>query len=270
MNYRHAFHAGNHGDCLKHALLVWLLRALRRKPAAFCVVDTHAGIGRYDLSSVAATRTGEWTRGIGRLIEDPPIALADYVGLVKQLGLYPGSPVLARALLRPHDRLACCELHPEDHLVLRGLFDRDPQVAVHRRDAREAVAGLLPPAFPRGLVLLDPPYEDTTEFDAVATALAIAQRRFPTGILCAWYPIKHRAPVRSFHQALRDAGLRDMVAAELLVREPINPATLNGSGLVVIKPPFRFEQEALPILAALHDRLRDVGGGFEICRLADE
>ena len=270
MNYRHAYHAGNHADCLKHAMLVWLVRALQRKSAPFCVLDMHAGAGRYDLGGAAAMRTGEWVSGIGRLLEQPVPALADYVALVNSLGLYPGSPMLTRALLRPDDRLICCELHPEEHAALQRLFNRDLQVAVHRRDAREAVSGLLPPAFRRGLVLLDPPYEEHAEFEAVTAALVTAQRRFPTGVLCAWYPIKHRAPVRSFLDGLRDAGLRDVVTAELLLRPPLNPTTLNGSGLVVVQPPYRFEEEASGILSALHDRLQDSEGGFDIQRLTDE
>ncbi|MBN9561956.1 MAG: 23S rRNA (adenine(2030)-N(6))-methyltransferase RlmJ [Alphaproteobacteria bacterium] len=272
MNYRHAFHAGNAGDCLKHALLVSMLRALARKDAAFAVLDTHAGAGRYDLASGPAERTGEWRSGIARLLDDPPEALRDYVETVRSLGLYPGSPALIRALLRPQDRLACCELHPEDAGELRRLFARDRQVAVHHRDGWEALGALLPPAERRGLVLIDPPYEAPGEFDRVVAGLRAAQAKFPTGVYAAWYPIKHRAPVRAFHAALRESGLRDIVAAELLLREPLDPARLNGSGLVVVNPPWRFEAEAEPILAALLDRLgeREPGEGTALARIADE
>jgi 23S rRNA (adenine2030-N6)-methyltransferase len=145
MNYRHAFHAGAFSDCMKHALLVWLIDALQRKPAPICVLDTHAGAGAYDLSAGPAERTGEWRGGIGRLLDDPPQALARYVGLVRQLGLYPGSPALIRALLRPGDRLVCCELHTDDAAALRRRFARDSQVAVHHRDAWEGLGALLPP-----------------------------------------------------------------------------------------------------------------------------
>ncbi|MBV9757991.1 MAG: 23S rRNA (adenine(2030)-N(6))-methyltransferase RlmJ, partial [Alphaproteobacteria bacterium] len=146
MNYRHAFHAGNVADCVKHALLVWLVRASQRKPAPLFVLDTHAGAGRYDLAAGPAERTGEWRDGIGRLLADTPAPLADYVGLVRELGLYPGSPLLIRALLRPDDRLACCELHPDDAALLQQRFAHDAQVAVHRRDGWEALGALLPPA----------------------------------------------------------------------------------------------------------------------------
>jgi 23S rRNA (adenine2030-N6)-methyltransferase len=272
VNYRHAFHAGNFADCMKHALLVWLTRALQRKPAPVFVLDTHAGAGRYDLTGGPAERTGEWRDGIARLIEDTPAALADYVGLVRELGFYPGSPALIRALLRPEDRLACCELHPEDAAVLRRQFAHDRQVAVHHRDGWEALGALLPPLEKRGLVLIDPPFEAPDEFTSLAAGLNRGYARFRTGVFAAWYPVKHRTPVRAFHAAVRDSSLRDVVAAELLLREPTDPTRLNGCGLLVVNLPWRFEQEARPILAALLDRLghREAGEGIAIVRLADE
>ncbi len=273
MNYRHAFHAGNFGDCMKHALLVWLLRALQRKPAGLFVLDTHAGAGRYDLSAGPAERTGEWRAGIARLLDDPPEALADYVSLVRDCGLYPGSPVLIEAMLRPQDWLTCCELHPEDHATLRVTM-AGGKTSVHRRDAWEALGGLLPPpgGLRRALVLIDPPYEATDEFSSLAAGLARGHARFPTGVFAAWYPIKHRAPVRAFRLALRDSGLRDIVAAELWLREPLDAARLNGCGLLVVNPPFGFTAAAEPILAALLARLGtgEAGQGFAVERIADE
>ena len=255
MNYRHAFHAGNAADCLKHAVLVWLLRALARKEKPFFVLDTHAGTGRTELDTGPAQRTGEAAGGILRLLDGTPPALADYVGLVRELGLYPGSPALIAALLRDHDRAACCELHPEDFAALRRNFGRDPRVAVHHRDGYEAIGAFLPPPERRGLTLIDPPYEQDGEYDRIVTALRTAQARFANGTAIAWYPIKHRAPVRALHDALRASGLRDIVAAELFAREPLDAARLNGSGLIVLNPPYRFEAEIPPILAALLDRL---------------
>ena len=272
MNYRHAFHAGNVADCVKHALLVWLVRALQRKPASLFALDTHAGAGRYDLAAAPAARAGEWRDGIGRLLADTPAPLADYVGLVHELGLYPGSPQLIRALLRPDDRLVCCELHPDDAALLQQRFAHDVQVSVHRRDGWEALRALLPPAQKRGLILVDPPYEAADEFARLAAALARAHRRFRNGTFAAWYPIKHRASVRAFYAALAEPGLRDVVAAEFLLREPIDPARLNGCGLLVLHPPFRFEQEVPPILAALLQRLgnREPGEAAAVQRLVDE
>jgi 23S rRNA (adenine2030-N6)-methyltransferase len=272
MNYRHAFHAGAFSDCMKHALLVWLLRALQRKPTPISVLDTHAGAGSYDLSAGPAERTGEWRGGIGRLLDDPPEPLAEYVGLVRQLGLYPGSPALIRAALRPDDRLVCCELHPEEHAALSRRFARDAAVAVHHRDAWEALGALLPPQSRRGLVLIDPPYEAPDAFDRLAKGLTTGWARFRTGVFAAWYPIKHRAPVRALFAALQQTGISDIVAAELVLREPLDPARLNGCGMLVINPPYRFETDAMPILAALLDRLgaREPGEGVEMIRLVDE
>jgi 23S rRNA (adenine2030-N6)-methyltransferase len=272
VNYRHAFHAGNFADCMKHALLVWLVQALARKPAPFFVLDTHAGAGRYDLSAGPSQRTGEWRDGIARLLNDPPEPLAAYAGLVSRLGLYPGSPALIRSLLRPGDRMACCELHPEDAAGLRRLFAQDPQVSVHHRDGWEALRGLLPPKERRGLVLIDPPYERADEFAMLAAGLRSGYARFRTGVFAAWYPIKHRAPVRAFHGAIEEAGIRDVIAAELCLREPVDPARLNGCGMAIVNPPFRFEEEAAPVLAALLERLgdREPGEGTALMRLANE
>lgn len=273
MNYRHAFHAGNFADCMKHALLLWLVRAMQRKEAGFLALDTHAGIGRYDLTGEEARRTGEWQGGIGRLQAAPADpALADYLGLVTDLGLYPGSPALVAAVLRPQDRLICCELHPEDHARLRATLRGQRQVAVHLRDGYEAMGAFLPPREKRALVLIDPPFEQGDEFARLATVLRQAWAKFPAGVFAVWYPIKHRAPVRAFHQAVADAGIRDVVAAELLLREPVAPDRLNGSGLLVVNPPWRFEDEAPGLLAPLAERLTDgaTGSGFQLLRVAAE
>ncbi|WP_135467864.1 23S rRNA (adenine(2030)-N(6))-methyltransferase RlmJ [Crenalkalicoccus roseus] len=275
MNYRHAFHAGNFADCMKHALLVWLLRALRRKETPFAVLDTHAGAGAYDLAAPEAARTGEWCRGIGRLLDLTDGPLADYVALVRAAGApaaYPGSPALVRALLRPGDRLACCELHPEDHAALRARFHSDRQVAVHRRDGWEALRALTPFPERRGLVLVDPPFEQPGEFERMAAGIALVARRFRAAVQACWYPIKHRAPVRAFHAALRAGGVRDLVAAELWLREPTDPQRLNGCGLLVASPPYRFEEEGGSLLAALLDRLGEgeAGAGWTITRIAEE
>ncbi len=269
MNYRHAFHAGNFGDCMKHALLLALLRALQRKPAPLFVLDTHAGAGRYDFSAPPAQRTNEAAKGILRLLDRVPPELQDYVAMVRRLGLYPGSPELIRSLLRLDDRLACCEAHPEECASLRRLFRHDRQVAVHQRDAWQALKGLLPPAQKRGLVLIDPPYEEPGEFARVAEGLTLAQSRFPTGVLAAWYPVKHRAPVRALFDGL---GLRNVIAAELMLREPLDPTRLNGCGMLIVNPPYRFEREAQSLLDTLLARLgdREPGEAALVTRLADE
>ncbi len=275
MNYRHAFHAGNFADCVKHALLVALLRALRAKPKPFAVLDTHAGIGAYDLSAPEPARTGEWREGIARVMEGDAGALADYVALVRQAGFpaaYPGSPALIRALMRPEDRLVLCELHPEDHATLKARYRGDAQVAVHKRDAYEALGALTPFPERRGLVLIDPPFEQEGEFERLAQGIAGLRHRFRAGIVAAWYPVKHRAPPRAFHTALRDAGVADCIACELVLREPTDPTRLNGCGLVVANAPFGFEAEASAILAALLARLDrgEDGAAAGVARLTPE
>jgi 23S rRNA (adenine2030-N6)-methyltransferase len=275
MNYRHAYHAGNFADCMKHALLIALLGALRRKPAPFAVLDTHAGIGAYDLAGAQASRTNEAREGILRVLDADPPALADYAALVRALGLYPGSPAIIRALLRPGDLLIACELHDEDGALLKRRFARDRQVQVHHRDGYEAIRALLPPRAPagllrRGLVLIDPPFEREDEFARIAAALPIARHKLPGGILAAWYPIKHRAPVREFHEALRAGPLRDVIAAEFFLREPTDPARLNGCGLLIVAPPFGIEASCAAILAALVDLLGEAGAGYQLTRVIDE
>jgi 23S rRNA (adenine2030-N6)-methyltransferase len=276
VNYRHAFHAGNFADCMKHVLLVWLLRAMARKPAGFLALDTHAGIGRYDLAGTEAERTGEWRGGITRLraARDSglslPEGILDFLGLVDRLGLYPGSPAIIGAMLRPADRLICCELHAEDHAALRGLMRGAAQVSVHLRDGYEAMRAFLPPRERRALVLIDPPYEQPEEFARLTEALRQGCGRFPSGVYAAWYPIKHRAPARAFHASLAEAGIRDVVAAELLLREPTDPDRLNGCGLVVVNPPWRFPAEAEPMLAGLAAVLGEADGGWRVVRIAEE
>ena len=258
---------------MKHAILVWLLRAMTRKEKPFLALDTHAGAGHTDLMAGPAERTGEWRQGIARLLgANPPAPLADYLAQVEALGLYPGSPDIMRALLRPNDRLIACELHPEDAQTLRHQFVRDSLAAIHCRDGYEALGAFLPPPERRALVLIDPPYEATDEFTTLATALKTAWSRFPSGVFAAWYPIKHRAPTRAFHDALVTAGIRDVVAAEFLLRAPLDPTRLNGCGLLVINPPWHFEEQIPPILDTLLSRLSDQepGAATQLIRLAHE
>ncbi|WP_426956686.1 23S rRNA (adenine(2030)-N(6))-methyltransferase RlmJ [Muricoccus radiodurans] len=274
MNYRHAFHAGNFADCVKHALLHAIVAAIARKATPFRVLDAHAGIGTYDLQSEAARRTGEWREGIGRLerVSDGP--LLPWLSLVRGFprGTYPGSPALVRAMLRPADHLALCELHPEDHAALRAAFAAHAQVSVHRRDAYEALAALTPFPERRGLVLMDPPFEAEGEFDRLVAGIALVSRRFRGAVQAVWYPIKHRAPVRAFHEAVRASGVRGVVAPALWLREPTDPTRLNGCGLAVVNPPFGFEETAREILAALLAALSDgePGAGFEVARVVGE
>jgi 23S rRNA (adenine2030-N6)-methyltransferase len=272
MNYRHAYHAGNFADCFKHALLVALLDALARKPAPFFVLETHAGAGRYDLDSEQAQRTNEADQGIRRLLSARPQALERYLTLVDRLGLYPGSPALTAAVMRQADRLACCELLPQDHATLRRHFRADARVAVHLRSGWEALTALLPPAQKRGLVFIDPPFEDRAEFAALAQGLATARARFPQATAAAWYPIKHRAAVTEFHAVMRAAAIPDITAIELHLRDVTGPERMNGCGLLVINPPYQWAQEAAALSDAVLGALggNEPGAGTVTLRIADE
>jgi 23S rRNA (adenine2030-N6)-methyltransferase len=254
MNYRHAYHAGNHADVFKHAALCLLLLALRRKPKPFAVLDTHAGPGLYDLASEEAAKTGEWREGIGRLFGRDLTVAAPYLDLVARLnpeGLkrYPGSPEIVRAFLRDGDRLTVCELHPIDEAELKRNFRRDKRVAVHHRDGYEAIGGLLPPTARRGLVLIDPPFERTDEFERLADALNVGLKKWPTGMFLAWYPIKPR----NAGDALRKRYARNnppTLTQEFLVRRPDGLA-LAGSGLVIVNPPWQFEATLAALMKEL-------------------
>jgi 23S rRNA (adenine2030-N6)-methyltransferase len=272
MNYRHAYHAGNFADCFKHALLVALVDSFARKSTPYFVLDTHAGAGWYDLGGGAAQRTGEASTGIRRLLQRPSSVLERYLGLVERLGLYPGSPALIRAVMRETDRFACCELHPEEATILRRHFHRDTQVEVHDRSGWEALGALLPPREKRGLVFIDPPFEMPDEFHRLADGLRRGHARFGHGVFAAWYPLKQMAAVRGFHASLASSDIRDIVAVELHLRELVHPDRLNGCGLIVINPPYQFEELARSIAAAVLEGVggHETGARIAIDRLVDE
>lgn len=279
MNYRHAFHAGNFADVAKHALLVALVGRLQAKPSPICLLDAFAGAGRYDLSAEPARRTGEFRDGIARLFgADPaPAGLERYLDLVRAenpagaLTRYPGSPALAARLLRDGDRLLAVEKHPEDAAALKRAFADEPRVEVHRRDGYEAMAALVPPAERRGLVLVDPAFEVVDEFERMTAALVRAHRRWPTGVYALWYPIKHRPPVDAFLGDLALTGLRRILATELTVRPPTSPERLNGAGLVVVNPPYGFDEAARRLLEALAPMLaREAGARARVETLVGE
>lgn len=262
MNYRHAFHAGNFADVLKHALLVGLIRAMQRKDKGFVFVDTHAGRGRYDLALAAEgdskARIPEWPGGIGRLWgrSDLPPGVDDYVGIVRshdayrgngtaEPRFYPGSPRIAKALARPQDRIELWEMHPEEGESLRDEFLGERRVSVHLADGYGALRACLPPKERRALVLIDPPFEAPGEWAEVSRALAEGVHRFPGGAYMVWYPLSERAPAGGFHDELRAAGLPSL-AVELTV-DP-DAAGIRGCGIAVINPPWRFDAEARSIL----------------------
>jgi 23S rRNA (adenine2030-N6)-methyltransferase len=268
MNYRHGFHAGNFADVMKHATLAAVLLRMRARPKPLCYLESHAGAGVYALDSPQAQRSREADSGILRLRAMAPDcpALAAYLELVAALPenrgalrTYPGSPLVAAGLLRAEDRLVLTEAVPDEAAALRALFRHDPRVAVHCRDGWEGIGGLLPPTPRRGLLLVDPPYEAADEFRRVVAGLQLARRRWPVGVLAAWYPVKDRRSLRQFYHAVSSAGLGGVLRAELSVRPDDNPASLNGSGMLIAEPPWGLEQDLRALLDELWPALREQG-----------
>lgn len=276
MNYRHAYHAGNFADVLKHLVLTLVIEHLKLKPAPFRVIDTHAGASRYDLTSVQAGKTGEWQDGIGRLLGaalPAPVAavLAPYLSLVAGENLdgaltsYPGSPLIARRLLRTDDTLLVNELHPEEHAALARLFARDSQVKVLQLDGWTALKAVLPPKERRGVILVDPPFEEAGELERLTAGLKEAHRRFATGTVLLWYPIKALRPVERFHAGIAALGLEKLLVVELFIRPPQDPDRLNGTGLVILNPPFTLADRLRTVLPELSRLLAaEAGAGYVV------
>lgn len=272
MKYRHACHAGNFADVVKHVVLVTVLTRLAEKERPLFYLDTHAGRARYDLSS--RDSAAEAARGILRLAaanpKGMPAPIRRYLELVRGFDpandtaprIYPGSPCIARALLRPDDHAALCDIEPGEAKLLAREFHGDQRFAVHCRDGFEALAALLPPREKRGLVLIDPPYEEQqTDLERVADALTATAQRWPQGVLAAWYPIKLASVIARFHRRLLDAGLRRVLAVELCVHPADSRAGLNGGGVLLVNPPWKSDGDLRAGLPALHAILAPDGGG---------
>jgi 23S rRNA (adenine2030-N6)-methyltransferase len=278
MNYRHAFHAGNFADVVKHTILVWVLDYLRRKPSPFRFIDTHAGIGLYDLASDAGERSPEWCDGIGRLIAPDglaplahdaeasiaPASLARYLEIVAAvnrareataLRFYPGSGEIARRMLRADDAAVLNELHPADAKTLQEQMRGDRRVKTLSIDGWYAVKSLLPVKERRGVILIDPPFEEAGEFQRLEAALSEADKRFKGGIVMLWYPIKAGGDAARFEKRLAAGSVRRLLRAELLVRHPDQPGRLNGSGLIIRNAPYRLDRELDILLPWLAERL---------------
>lgn len=282
MNYRHAYHAGNFADVVKHAVLCRVLAYLREKPAAFRVIDTHAGAGIYDLTATEAGKTGEWRDGIGRLLDahfDPDIRdlLAPYLDAVAacnrpgRLTTYPGSSALARSLLRRQDRLIACELEPRAAAALARNLHGDVRVKAIAIDGWTALKAYIPPKERRGLVLVDPPFEDPDEFAQLAQGFENAHRKWPQGIYLLWYPIKQPSEVLAFTRRLARSGIARILRVELVVAPSADAAKLVGTGLIVVNPPWTLEAELSRLLPAIAAILgRDGTGAVKLEWLAGE
>jgi 23S rRNA (adenine2030-N6)-methyltransferase len=280
MNYRHAFHAGNFADVVKHAVLARILVYLTLKDAPFRFIDTHAGAGRYDLSSQAARRSPEWREGIARVLKaTPPAPIARLLApFLKAVGphyaggmpeSYPGSPAIAQALMRPKDRLALCETHPEERAALIAALGRDRRLSIVGTDGYVALNAYCPPKERRGLVLIDPPFEESDELKRVEEALARALRKWPTGTYLAWRPIREPNADARFLNAVAQLGAPNILRLELDVGPGAlgahGQAPLARAGLIVVNPPHTLFAEALTLMPWLAALLARGGRGLSSC-----
>lgn len=255
MNYRHIYHAGNFSDVVKHFVLTLLLQKLHEKEKAFSIIDTHAGIGLYNLQSTQALKTNEAEEGILKLLhssQDKKL-FEHYLKIVQaeDSNVYPGSPLISRAFLRPQDRLWLSELHPEDFQQLTRLFHKDPQVKVLHQDGYLSLKSLLPPKEKRGLILIDPPFEERNEFKTLINGLRESYKRFSTGIYMIWFPIKDLKPIKEFYTALKELEIPKILTIEFLKSPPTTPEALNGTGLIIVNPPWKIQEKIIPGLESL-------------------
>lgn len=269
MNYRHSFHAGNSADVVKHSLLIALVRALQQKEGALTLIDTHAGCGLYDLGSEEAQRTGEAINGVLRAFADTNPLLDDYRAAVRAVNdgpeprLYPGSPHILAQLLRPQDFLILNEKHPKDVHTLRSVM-RGTSAAVHERDAYELWLAMTPPRTARGVVLVDPPYEQPDERARITATLAAAYRKWAHGVTAIWYPLKDRTTHWRWKEQLRKLGIPKLLCVEHWLYDSDQPGIYNGAGLFIVNPPYAFTQALPPLLEALRAALVPEGHKGEI------
>ncbi len=279
LSYRHLFHAGNYADVFKHALLVRLFTALGAKDKPYCYLDTHAGIGRYDLTHAWAQKVREYETGIGRLWQrqDIPKLLEPYMAIVRgenhgrKLRFYPGSPLIARRLLRPNDRMVLTELNATDFEELKQVLQGARNVAIHLMDAYQGLKAFLPPKERRGLVLIDSSFDRSREFARLAAAVKLAHERWASGVYAVWYPIMEPAPMRDFADKIARSGIRKVLRIELTIRETGETEFIPGCGMLIVNPPWHFEDEAAALVAYLQPVLAiDGAGGTRVDWLVPE
>jgi 23S rRNA (adenine2030-N6)-methyltransferase len=317
MNYRHAFHAGNFADVIKHLALARILVHLRGKPAAFRVIDTHAGAGVYDLAGEEASRSGEWRGGIGRLLAAPisPAAqalLKPYLDVVASLNgastaalvsarvgtqgddksghdpngdkriqgalpecenvltVYPGSPALARAFLRPQDRLVACELEPKAYALLTHNLERDRRIKTVAIDGWMALSAYVPPAERRGIIVVDPPFEEAQDFTRLADGLETAHRKWASGIYLLWYPIKGRLEPDALARRLKRSRIGRILRVEFAIGATPVQGPLGGCGLIIVNPPWTFENELATILPELVETVGSRNSNYRLDWIAGE
>lgn len=269
LSYRHSFHAGNHADVLKHIVQSLIIESLKEKETPFLYLDTHAGAGRYQLTTKHAGKTEEYREGIARLWQrdDLPTELAAYLTVMTKLNAkgdlhyYPGSPLLAKFLLREQDKLVLTELHPSDYPLLRAEFAKDKRAQVLRQDGFQQLKSKLPPSSRRGIILIDPSYELKSDYQSVVNAVLEGYKRFATGIYAIWYPVVLRQQVKRMIHGLQNSGMRKILKIELAVRPDSDQRGMTASGMIIINPPWKLEQQIRILLPWLHKVLVPEGIG---------
>lgn len=272
LSYRHSFHAGNHADVVKHIVQSLILAALKEKDKPFIYHDTHSGVGRYDLTHAWSEKTGEYKQGIARVWQQSnlPDELDDYVAAIKvlndsdELRYYPGSPRIARAQIREQDRMILTELHPSDFPLLEQEFQRDRQVQLFKEDGFMRLKASLPPKERRGLVLIDPPYELAKEYRDVVNAIAQSYKRWATGIYALWYPVVNRHDIDDMLDGLKDLGIRKILQIELGVSPDTNERGMTASGMIVINPPWKLENQMRELLPWLKETIAPATGHWKV------
>ncbi|HDL6344537.1 TPA: 23S rRNA (adenine(2030)-N(6))-methyltransferase RlmJ [Pseudomonas aeruginosa] len=278
MNYRHAYHAGNHADVFKHLVLARIFALLGRKDTPYAYLDSHSGVGLYDLQGDEASRTGEWEQGIARLWEREglPEQLDDYLDVIRHLNpdgslrYYPGSPELARRLTRAQDRVLLNELHPEDGRLLKANMAGERRVAVHQGDGWLLPRAFLPAPEKRAVLLIDPPFEQADELQRCVAALDEAIGRMCQTVVVIWYPIKDERQLKRFYQALERSVAPKLLRAELHVHPIDDAERFNGSGLAIVNPPWPLEDELRDLLPWLAEVMAQSQGGWRLDWLVAE
>lgn len=278
LSYRHSYHAGNHADVIKHLVEVAILLYLKKKDKPFCYHDSHAGAGLYSLTSEQSLKTGEFASGIGRLMQHQAKspALAAYLQVIHdlnpggQLQFYPGSPAIAKMLLRSDDSIQATELHPSDYPLLQTQFLHRRHCRIEKMDAYAGFRAMLPPLAKRGLVLIDPPYELKTEYQDLVSGLQLAYQRFPQGVYAIWYPVIDRASIEAVLQAIVDTGIRNQLRIEFSPKADSEGFGMTGSGMLVINPPFTLAQDIKEALQELTPILADGTTQWQVTQLVGE
>jgi 23S rRNA (adenine2030-N6)-methyltransferase len=277
MNYRHIFHAGNFADVMKHCTLIALIQSFFHKDKPIFYLDTHAGCDVYNLEHPAAKKTGEYRHGIGKIYQqkNAPKLINDYLAIVHQCNVdstqnkihyYPGSAQFVRSLLRPYDRMALIELSAKEYEQLQMNFQYNKQIAVHHQDAYQALNALLPPIERRGLVFIDPTYEQANETELIVNALVKAIKKWAEGVYVLWYPIKNQSEQKLLLKTLKQAlSTQEILCVELSIYPTDAPLGLNGSGMIIINPPWQIEQKIAEFLPWLWHQLSVSGqGGYHV------